>query len=111
MDRFEREAREYTERNCPQKMDEITTLDSMVFVNKGDGNLRMYYSLLLDDEQREAFSNVMGELADENLSVVRNSVAFIKQKEAGVTFSYIYVDAVTGDKLVEYNYTRNEYSE
>lgn len=111
MDRFEREAREFTEKNCPQHLDNVTTLDSMVFVNSGEGELRMYYTLQLDDDMKQLFMNSLGDLADENLSVVKNSVLFIKYKDAGVTFSYIYLDAVTGDKLVEYNFAKNQYQD
>lgn len=109
LDRFEREAKEYTQKKCPLHMDSVTTLDSMVFVNKGEGNLRMYYSLNISEEQKEAFMNMLGDIGDENLGQLRSSVEYIKHKDAGVTFSYIYMDAVTGEKLVEYSFTKQEY--
>ncbi len=110
MDRFVREAREYTEKKCPERLDNVTTLDSMVFVNSAEGELRLYYSLQLNDEMKELFMNSLGDLADENLKIVKSSVIYIMYKDAGVTFSYIYHDAVTGEKLVEYNFTKDQYS-
>lgn len=108
-ERFEREAREFTEKNCPQHLDPITTLDSLVFEPAGVGTLKQYYTLDLDDESREAFMNKLGEIGDTNLKIVKNSVLFIKHKDAGVTFSYIYFDAATGDKLVQYDFMEEQY--
>lgn len=112
MDRFVREAKEYTEKNCPQHLDNFTTLDSMVFVKKdnGIGNVRMYYSLQLTDEQKAIFMDDLATFGEENLRIVKTSVHFMQYKDAGVIFSYIYHDAVTGEKIVEYNYSPNEYN-
>ena len=111
-DRFEREAREYTQTHCPQPYgDGVTTLDSMVFTPNDStvGDLKLYYSLQLTDEQRTAFMDKLGDIGDENLKVVRNSVLFAKHKDAGVSFTYIYHDAATGDKMVEYHFTPKDY--
>lgn len=109
-DRFEREAREYTATYCPQRLDGITVLDSMVFKPKGDaGDLRLYYSLTLTAEQRDELMNHLGEMGDQNLKVVRNSVLFTKFKEAGASFTYIYHDVATGDKIAEYHFAKKDY--
>ena len=110
-DFFERDAREYTEKNCPQMLDEYTTLDSVVYVREKDGagELVQYYTLNLNDEARQALMNKLGELADMNLTTVRNSIVFAKHKEEGVSFTYIYHDAMTGEKIVEYHFTKKDY--
>ncbi|MBO4214775.1 MAG: hypothetical protein J5888_00390 [Bacteroidaceae bacterium] len=110
-DFFEREAREYTQTYCPQKMDEVTTMDSIVFVKKEDrmGDLMLYYSLYLDDESRKILMDNLGELADMNLTDLRNSVTLTKYKEEKVEFTYIYHDATTGEKIVEYHFTPKDY--
>ena len=111
-DRFVREAREYTEKHCPQSYgDGITTLDSMVFVPNDStiGDLKIYYSLQLSEELRNAFMDKIGEIGEENLKIVRNSVLFSKHKDAGASFTYIYHDAEKGDKIAEYHITREEY--
>ncbi|MBQ6964287.1 MAG: hypothetical protein IJP82_01160 [Bacteroidaceae bacterium] len=111
-DRFEREAQEYTQTHCPQPYgDGVTILDSMVFIPNDStiGDLKLYYSLQLTEDQRKAFMDKLGDIGDENLKVVRNSVLFAKHKEAGVGFTYIYHDAATGDKMVEYHFTPEDY--
>lgn len=107
--RFEREAREYTATYCPQHLDSWTILDSMVFEQAGAGNLKLYYSLDLDDTLRQSVMNQLGELGDQDLKVVRNSVLFAKYKEAGTDFTYIYHDARRGDKIAEYYFTKKDY--
>lgn len=108
--RFEREAREYTETNCPQQMDAVTSLDSIVFVpNEQVGELVLYYSLQLTEEQRTEMMNKLGDINDMNLRLIRNSVPFTKYREAGISFTYIYHDATLGDKIVEYHFTKEDY--
>ena len=110
-DFFEREAREYTEKNCPQMLDKYTILDSVVYVREKDGagDLVQYYTLNLNEEARNELMNQLGELAEMNLTAVRNSIVFAKHKEEGVSFTYIYHDATTGEKIVEYHFTKKDY--
>ena len=108
--RFEREAREYTEANCPQQMDAVTCLDSMVYVpDEQGGELIQYYSLQLTSEQRTEMMNKLGEINNVNLRLVRNSIPFTKYREAGVSFTFIYHDATIGDKIVEYHFSKEDY--
>ena len=107
---FEREAREFTETNCPQQMDAMTCLDSMVYVpDEQGGELIQYYSLKLTSEQRAEMMNKLGEINDVNLRIVRNSIPFTKYREAGVSFTFIYHDATIGDKIVEYHFSKEDY--
>lgn len=109
-DFFVREAKEYTEKNCPQRLDALTTLDSMVYVkDDGAGDLVQYYSMTLTDEQRQEMMNKLTELGEMNLSIIRNSVLLAKHKEYGTSFTYIYRDANKGDKIVEYHFTAKDY--
>ncbi len=109
-ERFEREAKEFTKKNCPQHFnDGVTILDSIVFEKKGNGVQKMYYSLQLDDEQRDAFNQSLDLVTEGNLKSLRNNVQFAKLKEAGVSFEYIYHDATTGEKLVSFVYSPTEY--
>ena len=108
--RFEREAREFTETNCPQQMDAMTCLDSMVYVpDEQGGELIQCYSLKLTSEQRAEMMNKLGEINDVNLRIVRNSIPFTKYREAGVSFTFIYRDATVGDKIVEYHFAKEDY--
>lgn len=110
-DFFERDAREYTEKNCPQVLDEYTMLDSVVYVKEQDGvgELVQYYTLNLSVEARNELMKQLGELAEMNLTTIRNSIVLSKYKEEGVSFTYIYHDATTGEKIVEYHFTKKDY--
>ena len=94
-DFFERDAREFTQTHCPQMMDDVTRIDSIVFVKKEDrmGDLLLYYSLFVDDASRKILMDNLGELADMNLKDLRNSVALVKYKEESskvVFFHYLF---------------------
>ena len=110
-DFFEREAKAYTEKHCPQQLDEFTRVDSVVYVKNDEaGELRFYYSVTFkEDTLRTLMMDHLGELGDSHLKSVRNSVFYSKQKEAGVTFTYIYHDAVRGDKFAEYHFAPDDY--
>lgn len=109
-DFFERDAREYTEKNCPQRLDPYTTLDSIVYhKNEPVGELTLYYTLQLSLDEREEMMKKVDELEAENRKIVRNSIVFAKYKEARTTFTYVYHDAEKGDKIVEFHYTKEDY--
>ena len=109
-DFFERDAREYTEKNCPRQMDEITRLDRIVFEKGGEmGTLKQYYTLTLTDDARQELMKKLDELGDMNLKIIRNSVILEKHKRAEVDFDYIYHDEATGDKIAEYHFTPEDY--
>ena len=110
-DRFKNEAREYTEQNCPLSMgDGITVLDSMVYAEKSSGGeWAIYYSVFLDEEKKNELMSKKDELERLNLKFVQNSPIFIKQKENGVDFAFVYYDALTKAKLLECRYTKKDY--
>lgn len=109
LDRFEREAEEYTARNCPKQMDSITTLDSIVCRNDGLLNYTYYYTLQLTDEQRKEFSKHKTEIEENTLKAVRNSIELKNVKEAGLNIEYIYLDAETGKTLCHLRFTKEQY--
>lgn len=111
MDKFEREAQEFSKKNCPQRYDDgMTILDSVSFSKDGEGTFILYYSLDIDEEQKnELVNNHLSELRDMNLGIVKNSVQFNSMKEAGVTFLYKYNDLKTGKNVVELKYEPKDY--
>ena len=62
-DFFERDAREFTQTHCPQMMDDVTRVDSIVFVKKEDrmGDLLLYYSLFMEDASSKILMDNLGE--------------------------------------------------
>jgi len=90
--------------------DGITVLDSMVFVdNEETGVWGIYYTVFLDDAQKQELKQKKDELVALNLKFVKNSPIFIRQKEAGVNFVFVYNDAVTKKKIMECRYTEKDY--
>lgn len=110
-ERFKREAREYTEQNCPCSMgDGMTVLDSMVYAEKSSlGEWAIHYSVFLNEEQKKELMSKKDELERLNLKFVQNSPIFIKQKEAGIDFAFMYYDAETKTKILECRYTQKDY--
>lgn len=109
LDRFERETREYTERNCPKHVDAITVLDSIVFHNDGSLDYIYYYTVTLTDEQRETFIEKLDDIKDGVTKGIRNSIEVKAIKEAGLNFVYVYRDAASGKQVAKYTVTREDY--
>ena len=74
-ERFEREAKEYTERKCPQKLDKegVFVLDSMVFRNDGSRVMRNYYTIDTDSAGLRAFQDKKEEMRSLLLDAIINS--------------------------------------
>ncbi len=108
-DRLEREAREYTVRNCPKVIDQITTLDSIVFHNDGSLDYIYYYNVTLTDELREGFESVREGVREQTLKGLRNSIELKMVKEAGLNIVYVYRDAETGKEIMRNSFTQEDY--
>ena len=107
-DRCDREAREFTKKNCPITLNEEVTLDSMTF-SKSTLTLNYYYTVsgTLDDaealEKADARKMLLKEL--------RNTTSIKNYKDAGYKFSYIYWSASKkGKKVANYTFTSKEYN-
>ena len=107
-DRCDREAREFTKKNCPVALNEEMTLDSMSF-NKNTLTLNYYYTVngTLDDaealEKADARKMLLKEL--------RNTTSIKNYKDAGYKFSYTYWSASKKGKTVaSYTFTQKDYN-
>jgi len=109
LDRIEREAREYTVRNCPKPVDEITTLDSVVFHNDGSQNYTYYYKVMLTEEQHETFKSIIDDIREKTERGVRNSIELKAMKEAGLNFVYVYRDAATDKAIAKFSVMKEDY--
>ena len=94
-DRCRREAREYTEKQCPRAIDPCTTLDSMTFSEQPVG-FNYYYSVhgALDSDERMDSASIQ-DYHDMLRSNVRKDIGLKTYKDKGFTFSYHYVSAST----------------
>ncbi len=110
-ERFEREAKEYTERHCPQRINPEGTviLDSMVFHNDGSNEIIYYNSIHADAEAIRQVVQNAGLIRDNLKSKIINSVDLKNVKAAGLTISYRYRTA-DGDSIIDFSFTQADYT-
>ena len=86
-ERCEREAQEYTKKNCPVEVANDIILDSMTF-DRNTHTISYCYSIkgMLDNE--ELFKR--NDPREKLLIQVRNSTNLKLYKEAGYSFNYVY---------------------
>ena len=106
-DRCAREAKEYTARNCPAKMEENVILDSLTF-EKGTHTLHYYYRLtgIADKEGLLDSLQAIKVLKDG----LKNTTAMKTYKDNGYNFAYTYHSEKDPKKvLFEVTFTKNDY--
>ena len=103
------EAREYTEKQCPRRMDQYTLMDSLTY-DEHSRTLNYYYTLegVLDND------TVMNAQACESLKNllrknVVNSVDLKSYKEKGISFSYCYYSKASGKVRFQVRFTPEDY--
>ena len=97
-ERAAREARNYTSKSCPLRVDEYTVMDSMTFVSADRPTLCYYYTLSgqADRQYTEAERQHAQALLQKNLN---NNTHLKAYREAGYTFRYIYRSAADVDSV------------
>lgn len=108
--RCQREAKEYTEQQCPRRLDPCTVLDSMNY-DINSRTLQYYYTLegmldstnILTDEVVTGFKK---QLKDD----IINSVQLRKYKEEGINFNYIYISKSSGKTSLKILFTPKDYA-
>ena len=95
-DRCAREAKEYTEKNCPAKMDNSVIMDSMTF-ERSTHTLHYYYTLtgLADNDSVMEMVDAAGTLREE----LKNSTVLRIYKENKYRFAYTYRSAKDPKKI------------
>jgi ADP-ribose pyrophosphatase YjhB (NUDIX family) len=108
-ERCQREAMEYTEKQCPRRMDDYTVMDSVTF-DMAQRILTYHYTIegdldndtVLTPQAIAHFQEILGE-------EVKNSVELKHQKEEGVTFRYTYHSKTTGKQRFNVVYDKEFY--
>lgn len=109
-ERFEREAREWTKKNCPRpEFEDIIILDSLVCHNDGNNDYVYCYSVKADSIMLEQMEQMHDELKENLLKAVRNSVDLRHVKEEGLNIVYAYYNAETREKVSEFRFTTEDY--
>ena len=106
-DRCAREAKEFTEKNCPRAVDKEIILDSMAF-EKATHTISYLYTLTGTlDNPLKIDSTHFRELL---LMEVKNSTNLKLYKDAGYSFRYAYYsEKENGTKLFEATFRKSDY--
>lgn len=106
-ERCAREAKEYTQKNCPRHIDTEIVLDSMTF-EKDSHTIGYCYTLQgsLDNPLRVDSA----QFSEALLLEVKNSTNLKLYKDEGYSFRYVYYSAKnSGTKLFEATFRKNDY--
>ena len=109
-ERCAREAREYTEKQCPRRMDPYTMMDSLTY-DKASRTLYYYYTLegLLDNDTVMT-TQTYDALEDLLRKNVVNSVDLKTYKEKGINFAYCYYSKASGKVRFQVRFTPEDYN-
>lgn len=91
-----REAKQYTAKNCPMKVDDYTVLDSMTFVPATETNAQptfCYWYTTKGEADRDFTPDECSRVSEALKKRVDNSTHLANYREAGYTFRYIYRSA------------------
>lgn len=108
-ERCRREAREYSERECPRMIEKFIRMDSMTFVNEPVGFV-YYYTVLGEFDNKALLSDELVEtFRAELLNNIRNDINMKRYKEKGFTFTYSYQSGSTGEPFIEASFGPDDY--
>lgn len=110
-ERCRREAREYTERFCPQQMDNHVTLDSTVY-DATSRTYRYYYSIARNEQTAGMEERVKAQEADfrsKLLLMLINSVQLKPYKDEGINFEFVYAFSADRTPMLRIRFTRADY--
>lgn len=108
--RSEREAREFTEKQCPRKVDKFTTLDSMIY-DIPTRTLEYHYTLSGDLDNDTIFTpGIWADFKNILREELKNSVELKRYKEHKVNFSYCYYSETTKKIKHQADFTAADYT-
>ena len=107
-DRCAREAKEFTLKKCPARINTTTTIDSMTFDKQ---TLTVCYYYTLSGNADNAMAIKQANPRETLLNEVKNSVALKGAREHGYNISYIYYsEANKGLVLFEATFNPDDYN-
>ena len=123
-ERCAREAREYTQKQCPQQIGEGLTMDSMTYRTRGKGDnikdRKFTYYYTFSGEQDRILNKMLTEypdtankrlstFKDNVLTALTNSVQLKTYKDKGFDFEYIYYSDKTKKTVLQFKFTKADY--
>lgn len=107
-DRAEREAREFTEKNCPVQLTSAITSDSLVF--ERDTKTLHYYMSVRGDADTIPLQ-YSGNIEEDMIMAIKSNTSVIPYKEARYKFKYTYLSTKhPGQVIYEMTITADEYT-
>ena len=106
-----REAKEHTEKFCPQQVEAGVILDSTTY-DMGTRTFKYWYSLhdqLDTPEAHMTMKEVRGQFRTELLRSLINSVKLKKCKEEGINFVYTYHSSLSKKLVLQEKFTKDDY--
>lgn len=98
-DRAEREAKEYTERNCPTPVVNFTRTDSVAFDRKS--NTYLYYCSFVDAfDNEKVINNNKRQIRDGLYDAISANMGLKVYVEAGFSFTYIVRSGKNPSKIL-----------
>ena len=100
-DRCRREAREYTERQCPRLVDKNICLDSMTYEEAPQGFV--YHHTVMGELDNDSLltPEALSQFRDKLVQQISNDISLKRCKDRGFTFTYRYTSASTGNLFTE----------
>lgn len=124
-ERCAREAREYTQKQCPQQIDSGIVLDSMVYKKTGEDNSKgqerkFTYYYTFSGKQDSLLNRMIKEVPDTAhkrletfkeslLNGLTTSVQLKTYKDKGFAFEYVYYSKKKGGIILQYTFTKADY--
>ena len=109
MQRFERETRDYTRKNCPQRINDYEVLDSMVFHDDGTLDLTYYYSVVTQEGVIQKIQENKNTLREHLLESIRNSADMRHIRDTHLNVNYRYNDSETHEEILHLRFTPQDY--
>lgn len=109
-DRCRREAREYTERECPRLEHQYVIMDSMTYSDAPQGFTYHYrFTEALLDSGATIDPELLEQLGEHIRQGLRQNITLKPYKERGFTFTYRYLSARTDSLLFETSFGPEDY--
>lgn len=109
-ERFAREAREATQKDCPVEIDRYTTLDSICY-DQTHKEYSYHFTVKNELDLDSLYTDdVIKDLRETYLKDIKNSLQMKDLKDAGVTIMHVYRSQQSGDTLMEFRFTREDYA-
>jgi len=108
-DRCRREAREFTEKQCPRLVEKNIILDSMTYVDTPQGFIYHYRVTGELDNPELLTADNLEPIIEGMRQNLRQNLSLRAYKERGLSFTYRYLSDSTGEPFVDTTFGPEDY--